>query len=151
VTIPVSYSDSLQFTADFTLDVHLSAGQWLVDVVIVGVPSLTISAAAAAILSGIGIAAAAILAPIPFIGPFLAAAVLLITNTIAIAGVTGFLGQILTLFVSGLRFNIYKQPQLFQVLPASGPFDPAVNVTIALITADVEASDKNELVLTADI
>ena len=54
--------------------------------------------------------------------------------------------------MSGLKFKIYDQPQLFQVLPASGPFDPKVNVTIDLVAADLAHNGtEDELVLTADI
>ena len=44
ITIPLNYSDMVRFTADFTLDVHLVGTDWLVDVVIVGVPALNLSA-----------------------------------------------------------------------------------------------------------
>jgi hypothetical protein len=151
ITIPVNYSDVVKFTADFTLNVHLVGSDWLVDIVIVAVPSLQISAAAAAILTALGLAAAAILAPIPFIGPFLAGAVVAITAAIGIAGVTGLLGPILSLFVSGLTFNIYKQPQVFPVLPAGGPFDPAVNINLDAIAPSVSSTDEDELVLAVDI
>jgi hypothetical protein len=152
VSIPVSYSDLVTFSADFTLDVHLSGGVWFVDVVIVGVPFLQISAAAAAILLAVAAAATPILLAVPFIGPFLAIAVDAIIAAIGIAGVTGLLGPLLTPFVSGLRFTVYKQPQLFQVLPAAGPIDPAVHVNLDAITAAVDGSGgEDELVLTADI
>jgi len=151
ITIPVSYSDSLTFTADFTLNPHLSGANWLIDIVIVGIPLLQISPAAAAILTAIGLAAAVILASIPFIGPFLAGAVLAITAAIGIAGITGLLGPILTLFVSGLTFTVYKQPKLFQVLPAAGPVDPAVNINLDAITASVVRTDEDELVVGVDI
>jgi hypothetical protein len=141
----------VKFTADFTLNPHLSGTDWLVDIVIVGIPFLQIGPAAAAILAVLGQALALVLAPIPFIGPFLAGVVVVITAAIGIAGLTGFLGPILTPFVSGLTFTIYKQPQLFEVLPAALPLDPAVDVNLDLITAEVIGSDKNELVLTANI
>lgn len=150
ITIPVSHSGTINFTADFSLNVTLSGGNWLVDIVIVGVPFLQFGPAAAAILAAIGVAASLVLLPIPFIGPFLAGAVLLITAAIGIAGLTGFLGPILTPFVSGLTFNIYSQPQIFQVLPASPP-DGAVNIKLDLITAAVVSSDEDELVISADI
>jgi len=150
VTIPVSHSGTLTFTADFSLNIHLTGGNWMVDLVIVGVPFLQFGPAAAAILAAIGTAAALVLAAIPFIGPFLAGAVLAITAAIGIAGLTGLLGTILTPFVSGLTFNIYNQPQIFQVLPPSGP-DAAVNVTLDSITAAVVSSDEDELVLTVEI
>lgn len=151
ITIPVSYSDTLAFTADFALNPHLSGPNWLIDIVILGIPFLQISPAAAAILAAIGLAAAAILAPIPFIGLFLAGAVLAITAAIGIAGITGLLGPILTLFVSGLTFTVYKQPKVFPVLPVAGPVDPAVNINLDAITASVVRTDEDELVVGVDI
>jgi len=151
ITIPVSFSDTIKFTADFTLNAHLSGPNWLVDVVIVGIPMLDLSPAAVAILAAIGAAVTPILLAIPFIGPFLALAVDAILAAIGIAGLTGLLGPLLTPFVSGLTFNIYKQPKVFPVLPNSPPIDPAVNINLDLINAAVLASDKNELVLTANI
>ena len=75
----------------------------------------------------------------------------LITAAFGLAEVTGLLGQIVSLFAAGLTFNVYEQPQVFQVLPASPPFDPAVSVTLAAVTAVVQATGKNELVLSVDI
>jgi hypothetical protein len=147
----VGHSGVVKFTADFTLNVHLSGSNWLVDIVIVGIPLLQIDAEAAAILAAVGLALGLALAPIPFIGPFLELLVVAILAAIGIAGVTGLLGPILTPFVSGLTFTVYKQPQLFTVLPAALPLDPAVKITLDAITAAVVASDKDELVLTADI
>jgi hypothetical protein len=151
ITVPVSYSDAINFTADFSLVAHLDAGNWLVDVVIDGIPALDLSPAAVAILAALGAALTPILLAIPFIGLFLAPAVDAILGIIGIAGLLGVLGPLLTPFVSGLTFNIYKQPQVFQVLPASSAIDPAVHINLDLIQAAVLASDKNELVLTADI
>jgi hypothetical protein len=151
ITIPVSYSDTITFTADFTLNAHLSGATWLVDVVIVGIPALDLSPAAAAILAAIAAAVTPILLAIPFIGPFLALGVDAILAAIGIAGLLGLLGPLLTPFVSGLTFNIYKHPKVFQVLPNSSPIDPAVNINLDLIQAAVLASDKSELVLTANI
>jgi hypothetical protein len=130
--------------------VHLSGTDWLIDIVVVGVPFLQFGPAAAAILAAIGVAASAVMLLIPFIGPFLAGAVLVLTAAIGIAGVTGLLGPILTPFVSGLTFNIYKQPKLFQVLPPALP-DPAVNINLDAITAVVASSNEDELVISVDI
>ncbi len=149
VTIP--FSSSATLSADFGINVHLTSGTWFVDVVIQSVRKLDLGAAATLLLSAIGAAVSAALLGIPFIGPFLAIAVAIITAAFGVAEVTGLLGQILSLFVSGLTFNVYKHAQLFPVLPASGPFDPAVDVTLAAVTADVQATDKNELVLSVDI
>jgi hypothetical protein len=150
ISVPVSHSGTVNFSADFALNVHLSGGNWLVDIVVVGIPFLQIDAEAAAILAAIGAALSLAMLAIPFIGPFLAAAVAVIVAAISIAGVTGLLGPILTPFVSGLTFTVYKQPQLFQVLPPALP-DAAVNVNLDLVTADVESSDKNELVINVNI
>lgn len=104
------------------------------------------------LLAAIGAAVTPILLAIPFIGPFLAIAVDAILLAIGIAGVTGFLGPIITPFVSGLKIPIYQQPQQFQVLPAAGPVDPKVDITIDLVAAAVAHNGtEDELVLTADI
>jgi hypothetical protein len=150
ITIPVSHSGVINFTADFGLNVHLSGTDWLIDIVVVGIPFLQIGPAAAAILAAIGVAASLALLAVPFIGPFLAAAVATITAVIGIAGLTGWLGPILTPFVSGLTFTIYKQPKLFEVLPPALP-DPAVNINLDNITAVVASSNEDELVISVDI
>ena len=151
ITVPVSFSDTITFTADFTLNAHLSGANWLVDVVIVGIPALDLSPAAAGILVAIGAALTPILLAIPFIGPFLAIAADAILAAIGIAGLLGLLGPLLTPFVAGLTFQIYNQPKVFQVLPNSSAIDPAVNINLDLLQAAVLASDKNELVLTSNI
>lgn len=151
IPIPISFSDVATFTADFTLAASLSGGVWKVDIVIVGIPSLTLGLATAALIVAVGAAAGLVLLAVPFIGPFLAGAVVAITAAIGIAGATGFLGAILTPFVSGLTFNIYNQPQVFPVLPAAGALDPAVNINIDSLAATVESTDEDELVITADI
>jgi hypothetical protein len=149
VTVP--FSSSATLSADFGIVVHLTSGTWFVDVVIEDVRKLDLGAAATALLTAIGLAISAALAVIPFIGPLLSAAVAILTAAFGLAQVTGLLGQIVSLFVTGLTFNVYHKPQNFQVLAASGPFDPAVNVTLAAVTAGVQATDKNELVLSVDI
>lgn len=150
INIPLSHSGPVNFTADFALNPHLSPPNWVVDLVVVGVPFLQLGPAATAILAGIGVAAALALSVIPFIGPFLAGAVLVITAAIGVAAITGLLGAILTPFVSGMTFTLYKQPQIFQVLPAAGP-DGAVSVKLDLVTAEVVGTDEDELVISADI
>jgi hypothetical protein len=152
IPIGVSFGDFLKTTADFQLVAALSAGRWKVHVEVLGVPNLQFGPASAALLVAIGLAATPVLLLVPFIGPFLAIAVNLILAAIAIAGVTGFLGPIITPFVSGLKIPVYDQPQLFEVLPAEGPFDPKVDVNIDAIGAAVAHNGtEDELVLTADI
>ena len=134
-----------------TLIINLTGGQWVVEAEIVGVPNLQFGATSALLLAAIGAAVTPILLAIPFLGPFLAIAVNGILLAIGIAGVTGLLGPILTPFVSGLRLPIYKQPQLFEVLPNESSIDPRVTITIDQIAAEVRSSDEDELVLLADI
>lgn len=150
ISVPVSHSGTILFTSDFTLNFRLSGSDWIVEIIIVGVPSLQLGPVAVAILAAIGLALAAALLVVPFIGLFLAAAVLTITGLIGIAGLTGFLGPILTPFVSGLTFEIYRQPRLFVVIPAAPP-DAAVDIVIDSLKASVVSSDEDELVLEADI
>jgi hypothetical protein len=134
VTVHVPFSDTIQLT-----------------VVIDSVPLLQFGAGTAALLAAIGAAVTAAVVWVPFIGPFLALLADAVLAVIGIAGVTGLLGDILTPFVSGLTFTVYKEPKLFPVLPNSGPNDPEVDVTITALGAVVQASDKNELVISASI
>ena len=152
ITIPVSFSDFLKTTVDLGVNVSLTGGKWKVEAIILGVPNLQFGATSAALLLAIGAAATPILLAIPFIGPFLAIAVNGILAVIAIAGVTGFLGPIITPFISGLAIKIYEQPQLFEVLPATGPVDPKVDIVLDSIAAEIQHNGlEDELVLTADI
>jgi len=151
VTIPISFSDTATITGDFTVTALLSGADWLVDVTIDSVPLIQFGAGTAALLVAIGAAITAAVGWVPFIGPFLALLADAVLAVIGIAGVTGLLGDILTPFVSGLTFTVYNQPQLFPVLPNSGPNDPEVDVTITALGAVVQASDKNELVISASI
>jgi hypothetical protein len=152
VSIPVSHSGLVEFDGDFKLDAHLTGGVWFVDVTVLGIPLLRIGLEDAAIIAAITTAAAVVLAPIPFIGLFLAFAVETLGLLIGIAGVTGLLGLLLTPFVSGLTFNVYKQPQAFEVLPAAGPADPSVKVNLDSVAAVVDGSGgEDELVISVDI
>jgi len=152
ITVPVSFGDFVKVTVDTKLDIALSGGKWRVQAVVLGVPNLQFGATTALLLAAIGAAVTPVLLAVPFIGPFLAIAVDAILATIAIAGVTGFLGPIITPFVSGLKFLIYEQPQQFEVLPADGPVDPKVDITIDTVDCVVAHNGtEDELVLTADI
>ena len=152
IHVPVSFSDFVNATGDFRLVITLVGGVWKVEAEIVGIPNLQFGATTALLLAAIGAAATPFLLAVPFIGPFLAIALDAILLAIGIAGLTGFLGPILTPFVSGLRIPIYKEPQVFQVLPAESPVDPKVTITLDLITAMVAHNGtEDELVLTADV
>ncbi len=148
----MSFGDHVESDIDFTLSVTQTGGQWRVAAVVQGVPNLQFGASSALLLAAIAAATTPILLAIPFVGLFLTAAVDGILAAIAIAGVTGFLGPILTPFVSGLRIPIYDQPVNFEVLPAESPVDPAITITIDTLTADVQHNaPEDELVLAADI
>ncbi|MCF8709514.1 hypothetical protein [Rhizorhapis sp. SPR117] len=152
ISVPVHFADFIKADADFRLDISLVGGVWKVQAVIVGIPNLQFGATTAALLAAIGLAVTPILLAIPFIGPFLALAVNAILLAIGIAGLTGFLGPILTPFVSGIKIPIYNQPQLFPVLPAQSAVDPQVDIVIDAIAASVAHNGaEDELVLTADI
>jgi hypothetical protein len=151
ISVPLSYSDFVAFTANFQLLPRLAGGDWFIDLRIVSVQKLDISLAAAAILTALGLLLGGLLAPIPFIGPFLAIAVAAILAGIGVASVTGLLGPILNLFVAGMTFPIYHRPQVQQVLPAAGPNDPAVSITVTTLDAVVQETDKRELVVSASI
>jgi hypothetical protein len=156
ISVPVSYSDHATFTADFGVTVTSAPTAWIVTATILGLPSLQLSATAAAIIIALGSAIAAACLAIPLIGPFLAAGVEAITLAIGIAGVTGFLGPIVSLFISGQPILTQSIPNPFTFLPAGVPNvlpqdAPPVLIDITSLGAAVVVSDKNELVLTADI
>lgn len=152
ITVPVSFGDFARTTVDTRLDISLVANKWKVQAEILSVPNLQFGPNTALLLVAIGAAATPILLAVPFIGPFLAIAVNVILASIAVAGVFGFLGPILTPFVSGLKFKLYEQPKLFEVLPASSAIDPKVDFVIDALSAFVAHSGgEDELVLTADI
>jgi hypothetical protein len=150
LTVPVSFSSFVNFDADFKLNIHLTGTTWFIDAVVVGVPVLQLSPAAAALLASIGVAVGIALAPIPFIGPLLAGAVIAITSGIGVAGLLGLLGPLITPFVTGLTFKMAQVDQLFEVIPAALP-DPPVDVVIDNVTAKLDGSGgEDELVLNVD-
>jgi hypothetical protein len=151
ITIPVSFGDFLEATADFGIDVSLNGGNWKVQLVVQNVTQLQFGPGTAGILVLIGAAITPVLLLIPFIGPFLAIAVNAILLAIGVAGVTGFLGPIISPFISGLKIPVYNQPKHFRVVPASGPNDPDVFVELDSVTADVRHTNEDELVLSVDI
>jgi hypothetical protein len=152
ISVPVSFGDFVKADLDLGLSITQVGGDWEVRAVVQGVPNLQFGATTAALLLAVGAAVTPVLLAVPFIGPFLAIAVNAILAGIALAGVTGFLGPIISPFVAGLSVEVYKQPVQFVVLPAESAVDPEVNVTIDLITADVQHNaPEDELVLTADI
>ncbi|HEY0181093.1 MAG TPA: hypothetical protein VGC30_15865 [Dokdonella sp.] len=149
VTVP--FGDDVEASADFGLDVALIGGQWKVQIVVQNLSQLQFGPGTAGILALIGAAITPPLLVIPFIGPFLAGAVDLILAAIGIAGLTGFLGPILSPFLSGLKIPVYAQDKHFKLLPADGPFDPDVFVELDAVDARIEHSDEDELVLTVGI
>jgi hypothetical protein len=151
ISFPISFSESITFSAEFELVAALVGGDWDIDIVIVGVPTLDLGPAATALLEAITVAVAIALDAVPIIGPFLSLATAAIAAAFGIAEVTGLLGEILTPFVSGLRFNLYKQPQHLEAIPAGGPLDPAVFVNLQNLTAEVQDAGKPELVVSVDI
>jgi hypothetical protein len=151
ISVTVPFSSSATISADFGIDVHLTGGLWLVDIVIESIPTLDLGTAATLLLTAIGAAISLALLAVPFIGLVLSLAAAFITAAFGLAEVTGLLGPIVSLFVSGLTFTVAKPPQHFPVLPSGGPFDPPVFAFLASVAAEVQVTDKNELVLLVDI
>jgi hypothetical protein len=152
VSIPVSFGDYLLTTVDLGVAVSPTGSEWIVQGTVQGISNLQWGVGTAAILTGIGAAVALAVAWVPLIGPFVALLVLAVTTAIGFAGLTGWLGPIVTPFISGMRFEIYRQPVQFEVLAAAGPNDPAVFVRIDAVTAEVQHNaPEDELVLGIDI
>jgi hypothetical protein len=151
ITVPVSFGDFIKATADLGISIMVSGGVWKVEAVVQSVPTLQFGLVTAALLAAISAALTVVLLLVPFIGPFLAIAVNAIIAAIGIAGVTGLLGLIITPFVSGLRIPIYDQSQTFEALPAGGPVDPAVFITLDAVSAFITSDIEDELVLEVEI
>jgi len=152
IVIPVSFGDFLRTTVDLGLAATRTGPDWLIEGVIQGVPSLAFGLPTAAILAAIGVAVAAAVGWVPLIGPFIAVLVTGVTAAIGVAGLTGLLGPILTLFIAGTRFEIQRVPADLPVLPASGPLDPAAIVHLDAVSAQIEHNaPEDELVVSVDI
>jgi hypothetical protein len=149
----ISHSGWAEFTADFHPQVTLTAGVWRIDAVVDSIPSLQIDPATVLAIQTalLAVAVPALTAAGPFGWVFIPVVVTLI-NTLGVAAITGLLGPLLTPFVSGLTLPVYDQPQLFEVVPAAGPVDPAVNVTLDNVSAAIDGSGgEDELVIGVDI
>jgi hypothetical protein len=152
ISIPVSFGDFLKTTLDLGLLATLDGTDWVVQAQVQGVPSLSFGLPTAAILAAVGAAAAAVLAPIPFIGPFLAIAVSAILAAIGVAGLTGLLGPILSLFLAGRTFDIQRVPATLEILPYAGPNDPAAHLHLDAVSAEIQHNaPEDELVVLADV
>lgn len=154
-TIPVpvpTFSDFVNFDAEFTLNPHLSGSDWVVDLVLKSIPFLQLGPAGVLLMGAVTAAVSLAMLAVPFIGPFLALATTIAGGILTAAAATGLLGPLITPFVSGMSFELYRQPQLFEVLPATSAIDPAVTVTIDDVRADVQnLGAEDELVLAIDI
>lgn len=148
ISVPLSFSSSALVSADFGIQVALDAGDWVVSIVVQQVRKVDIGTAATALVVAIGSAVSLALLAVPFIGPLLSLAAGIITAAFGVASVAGLLGDIVNLFAAGMTFEVVREPQVV-VLPAGGPFDPPVPFTITALSADVESTDENELVVTA--
>lgn len=120
VTIPITFGDTVTFTADLTPNAQQSSSGWAIEIVIVNVPSLDFGAATAAFLFALQQVLSATLGGIPFIGGVLADGITAILAAIGVAGITGLLGLIITPFVAGRHFTIHNLPTRFAVLAADG-------------------------------
>ena len=148
---PISHSGSVNFTSDFRLLASQDGTDWKIEIQIVDIPSLSLDAISALIVTALIGAVAAALLLVPFIGPILSLAAAAIGAVIGVAAVTGLLGPILGLFLNGLAFEVYRQPEVQQVLPNMGANDPKVDIKITALSAQVLISDEDELVIDADI
>lgn len=148
---PISHSGTVNFTSDFRLLASQDGTDWKIEIQIVDIPSLSLDAISALIVTGLIGAVAAALLLVPFIGLYLFLATALIGAAIGVAAVTGLLGPILGLFLNGLAFEVYRQPEVQQVLPNMGANDPEVDIKITALSAQVLVSDEDELVIDAEI
>ena len=151
ITVPVSFGDLVQATADFELNAALSAGNWKVKAIVVGVPNLQLAPRRGAARrdrprGNAHSAGRAVYRTVPCDcgqrDP----------GDDCSGRRHGFSRTDHHPVRERLEIPIYDQPQIFEVLPAEGPVDPKVDVTIDSIAAAVAHNvDEDELVLTAAI
>jgi hypothetical protein len=151
ISVTVPLSDFVEVTADLGLDFGLSGGVWEVAVVVQSVSQLRFGPATAGMLLLLGAAVTAAALAIPILGLIAAPVVAVVFAAITVTGLTGLLGPIISPLIAGLRIPVYSENQHFEVLPADGPVDPAVFITIDDVRALVQSTDEDELVLTAEI
>lgn len=151
IQVPVSHSGFVDFGVDLRLQTALVGSTWQIDAVLVAVPTLALGPSGTALVAAIGAAITLALLAVPFIGPLLALASAIIFGAFTVANLLGLLGSILTPFVAGLTVRLHDQPQLFQLLPASGS-DAAVMVRLDDLDALLDGSaGEDELIFTAEI
>jgi hypothetical protein len=151
IPLSLSFSSALTVSLDLALEATLVSGNWEIDAVLLSVPTLDLGADATLLLEAIMAAIAVALDVIPGVGLFLSFVVGFIAAAFGVAEVEGLLGDVLTALLSGLRINLHKQPQHFEVIPSEGPADPAVFVNLLNLAAEVQDAGKPELVVSADI
>ncbi|WP_433040440.1 hypothetical protein [Dactylosporangium sp. CS-033363] len=150
IPVPLSFSGTAIVSADFGLSAALVSGDWVVSILIQQVRKLDLGLAATALVTAIGAAVVAALAAVPFIGPLLALAAGVVVAAFGVAALTGLLDDIVNLFLAGLSIELTRRPQVI-VLPANGPNDPPVPFTVTALAAEVQSTDEDELVLSADM
>ncbi|HEY6187171.1 MAG TPA: hypothetical protein VIW80_05795 [Pyrinomonadaceae bacterium] len=151
VTIPVGFPGVGEFDGNFKLNVYLSGGYWKIDAVSLSMLNIQLGNGASLLLAAIGLAAAAALSTVPFIGPVLAFAVAALTIIIALGGASNFLTNILNQFLAGLVIPLYNQPRVFTMLPAMSSIDPVVRIRLDELRAYVNRTDEDELIIDTSI
>jgi hypothetical protein len=151
VSVPLSFADFLQFSANFRPQVQLIGGMWQVKAKLISLPNLQFGVPSALILAAIGAAVVPILAVIPIVGGLASVAAAAILSVIGVAGVTGLLGFILTPFVSGMEFMVYQRPQRIELLPYQNANEQAVDITIQSVRTYIAFNQEDELFVDIEI
>jgi hypothetical protein len=152
ITVPFSFGDFVRTTVDLGLDATRQGPDWVIEVIVQGVPNLATGLPTAAMIAGIGAAVAAAVAWVPLIGPFVAIVVAGATAAIGVAALTGLLGPILSLFIAGKRFEVQRVPAHLEILPATSAIDPSAFIMLDAVDAVIQHNPpEDELVVSADI
>jgi hypothetical protein len=151
VAVPFQLNDSSHATTDLQLIVRSDAANWYVLAKLQYVPQLTFGLSTATVVAVIGAAVIAAVAWIPLIGPFLAIVVAAATLAVIGAGLSGWLGPLLTPLLQGHEYMIYQRPRLLQLLPQQSPIDPHVLMSIKLVEATIINNGEDELVVSVDL
>jgi hypothetical protein len=157
VTIPINLPFSVNVSADFGISVQSAGANWEVDLLVFPFSLfIDLSPMAGVIINAIESQVDAVLNTIPLIGPLISWLVNMVIGALSgvlstiLSAISSFIHDVillLDLFSPTIPVPILTFAKTQAMLPAGGPSDPEVDITIAALGATIA---DHELVATAD-
>jgi hypothetical protein len=157
ITIPINLPFSVNVSADFGISVQSAGANWEVDLLVYPFSLfIDLSPMASVIINAIESQVDAVLNTIPLIGPLISSLVNMVIGALSgvlstiLNAISSFIHDVillLDLFSPTIPVPILTFAKTQAMLPAGGPSDPEVDVTIAALGATIA---DHELVATAN-